>query len=203
MNATAVRPVKFILEDEVEGMMNEDRNVLINAEENKKKFWMPEDCWGIVKEYMFLPDDLVKFIDLVAKKAFCYNMEHSWMYNVSDYPELHKYTIKIEKEGKVDYSSDGYYGIFLYVAKSRAKKAKEDLVRFLNYRTAISNKRYEEDKNMMLYSKKSHYVSYRNFFIENPYELEWMLISEEARVQREYNLYLNFMNEIKPLLNIV
>lgn len=202
MNATAVRPVKFILEDEVEGMMNEDRNVLINAEENKKKFWMPEDCWGIVKEFMFLPANLIKYFDIVSKRAYCYNTEYSWMYNVSVYPELHKYTIKIEKEGKVDYSSDGYYGIFLYVAKSRAKKAKEDLVRFLNYRTALSNKTYEEEKNTLLYSKKEFYVSHRNFFIKNPDELEDKLKSVR-RIEREYNLYLNFMDEIKPLLNIV
>lgn len=208
MNATvATNPtkvVKFILEDEVEGMMAEDVNVLIKAEQNKKKYWMPEDCWKIVKEHILLPEEYIKFVNIRAMKPYYSSI--GWGYGTgSEYPDLYRYLRDAQKKGYINPNNKNFYPDFLLVAQSRAKKAKEDLARYLRDNEKKANERSREIKMDLLYGKEPCMIRFRKDRIDYGTKYGWedMYVSLPARgCESQYKEYLEFMAEVRQYIDV-
>jgi hypothetical protein len=153
----------FIIEDEVEGMMAEDRNVLINSEQNKKKY-LPTELWDIVKSYALYPPRVHQAIEIKCKHELVriwgdwtniHRMSHSYM-------NLKHYLRTQELKG---YKRDYGYEDWKKVLHSRAIKAKEEALRVIEIAIEQTEKSYKERK-QYYYSNSEFAVSFRKLYAD-------------------------------------
>lgn len=186
MTAQLNRPkLNFILEDEVEGMMAEDKNVLIKAEQNKKKIYLPTELWDIVKSYALYPTKVHQAIEIRCKKELAmefydglniWRMSHCWM-NLKKY--IHQQSKK--KETYVCLGIDTYE----MVLQSRAVKAKEEAILVLQNAIKYAEKKYRERK-QYYYSNAEFAISFRKYHSDKDEVLPRWSDYDDAR----YNEYL-------------
>lgn len=193
--------IKFREAVERGSMEDEDRNVLIKAEQNKKKYWLPEDCWGIVKEHLLLPPALIKVVNARALRPYYSNI--GWAYGTgSEYPDLYRYLRDAKKKGKIDETQPNYYEDFLLVARSKAKKAKEDLVRYLKDNEHRANERSRKIKMDLLYDEEFANWRKNRISVGNKYGWEEIWTPRETKCESDYKLYLEFMTEVRQYICI-
>jgi hypothetical protein len=180
-------------------MMAEDRNVLINSEQNKKKY-LPTELWDIVKSYQLPPPHLLKVVELKMKRKAYYNV--GWgMGTFSQYPNLYRYLRDQKTKGNIDETAPNYYPDFLLVAKSRAKKAKEELAEYLREKQTTYEEITLEDKREMLYSKEPMFVRFRETYSKKELA-EAYLEHHSERIETQFNDWVAFLTEVRPLLNL-
>ena len=155
--------LNLILEDEVEGMMAEDRNVLINSEQNKKKY-LPTELWDIVKSYALYPARVHQAIETKCKQDLViawgdwtniHRMSHCWM-------NLKHYLHAQEKKG---YKRDYGYADWKMVLQSRAVKAKDEARQVIAIAVKNTQEKYNERKRYY-YSDAEFAVSFRKLYTD-------------------------------------
>ena len=206
------KKISFILEDEVEGMMAEDKNVLIKAEQNKKKFYLPTELWDIVKSYALYPTKVHQAIEIKCKQAVM--IEWSDQINIwrasHCYTNLKNYIHRNNKKYNDDHRHPNYmnsdWQSFKRILASRAStKTKDEVLSKVSSSVKWANKKYEERKQYH-YGNSEFAVSFRKLHSENDYQ-ELPLPRWTESYEETYNDYLdarsnndiaiyNFMNSI-------
>lgn len=190
------KKVKLILEDEVEGMMAEDVNVLIKEEQNKKKYWMPEDCWNIVKEHLMFPSYYTRMINARIGGIYTGNLcLGGYNREFHRYPNLQRYLINARKTGKIALNDNDYFKHLLLVANSRAQKAKIELRCYLNDKEDDALQRAKEKRFEAYHSNDEEDVRWRNHFLNKEKTENWMK-RIGYRWEAEYEEYKNWRAEI-------
>lgn len=212
MTAQLNRPkLNFILEDEVEGMMAEDRNVLINAEQNKKKIYLPTELWDIVKSYALYPTKVHQAIEIKCKQAvmsewsewiYIWRMSHCYV-NLKNY--IHRHNKKYNDMYNENNLCCDWKSFKKILASRASTKTKDELLSLVSFALKRADAKYKERK-QYYYSDSEFAVSFRKLHSENDYQ-ELPLPRWTESYNNTYNDYLdaksnndialyNFMNSI-------
>jgi hypothetical protein len=190
--------LNFILEDECEGMMAEDKNVLINAEQNKKKYYLPTELWDIVKSYTLYPSKVHKAIEIKCNQDLVLEW-NSWtnIWRMSYcFPNLKKYIHRNNKKYNCD--NDPYHPNFLrsdyksfkkIIASRASSKTKDEALQVISYALKTASEKYKERK-QYFYSNSQFAVSFRKVHTEND-EQESPLPRWRGTYDKSYNDYID------------
>jgi hypothetical protein len=185
----------FILGDEVEGMMAEDKNVLINTKQNKKTYELPIELWNIVKSYSLQPPSVHQAIE----KKCEIDMMRTWdrdcnIYQYSyNWYNLKKYLNSQSRMGKK--AGFGGKGEIIKVLKSKAIKAKAEAFEVLTNSVKATQKKYKERKHYYYFSNDENAVLIRKLYAGD-------LADEMPRMDTYYKECYEEYKQTLTLLNL-
>jgi hypothetical protein len=205
--------LRFILGDEVEGMMAEDKNVLINTKQNKKTYELPIELWNIVKSYSLQPPSVHQAIE---KKCEIYMMK-TWKRWISIYGppdfnnvrrdnsfdfdywyELRKYLhsqgLKNRLQSYQSYELRFSHKQIVKVLNSKAKKAKAEALELLTDAVKATQKKYKERKHYYYFSNNEDAVLTRKLYAGDLADEMPRMDKYDKECYEEYKQTLTLLN---------